>query len=66
MQGEQQQERIRGDTNQERIRDTNQDAILCKLSAISIGYLKDEFTALLAKPKGPIQRKQPVINRGKG
>ena len=47
------------------IRDTNQDAISCKLSAVSQGYFQDEISKLFAFKKGAqIIRKQPVINRG--
>lgn len=46
------------------IRDTNQDAISCKLSAISQGYFQDEISKLFALKRGEVIRKQPVINRG--
>jgi O-methyltransferase involved in polyketide biosynthesis len=43
------------------IRETNSDAINCKLSAVNAGYLQDDFVSIFLK-KTP--NKAPVMNRG--
>ena len=48
---------------QDLIRNTNNDALQSKLSAISTGYLNDEYAKLLGS-KTAVIRKQPIINRG--
>ncbi|KAI8609291.1 S-adenosyl-L-methionine-dependent methyltransferase [Chytriomyces sp. MP71] len=42
---------------------TNDDATVSRLSAISLGYWQDPFTAAFVKPRAA-QRKPPIINRG--
>ncbi len=45
----------------EKVRETNNDAIECRLSAIQQGYLSDPYTSLFLKRTN---RKAPIINRG--
>jgi [phosphatase 2A protein]-leucine-carboxy methyltransferase len=46
-----------------RIRDTDNDASLSRLSAVKLGYLDDPFAKEFVI-KDPNIRRQPLINRG--
>ncbi|KAL7751785.1 carboxy methyl transferase for protein phosphatase 2A [Sorochytrium milnesiophthora] len=45
------------------VKHTNTDAAECKLSAVTLGYLTDDFVGHFVRA-GPATKKQPIINRG--
>lgn len=49
-----------GQSSDDAVRSTNDDAAVCKLSAVTVGYYSDPYVQYFAKPS----RKQPLINRG--
>jgi O-methyltransferase involved in polyketide biosynthesis len=46
---------------EEIVQETNNDALVCKLSCINQNYLTDKFTKFFLKK---FERKPPIINRG--
>ncbi|RKF79019.1 Leucine carboxyl methyltransferase 1 [Golovinomyces cichoracearum] len=44
------------------IQGTDNDAAVSRLSAVTLGYLKDPYASIFVK--GPISRRLPIINRG--
>ena len=45
------------------VQQTDHDASISRLSAVNLGYLDDAFAGLLAQ--GEVQRRFPIINRGR-
>eukprot|EP00126_Sphaerothecum_destruens_P010854 Sdes_comp20818_c0_seq1m17265 len=49
-------------SGEDAVRETNIDSFSCKLSAVQLGYWRDEFLKEFAK--GKPQRRSPIMNRG--